>query len=1109
MLAFLGPFLAMFAGVAALGGGGNGDDKAASAAATGKKDDGDAPKASVHTSETPASVDKAGGSEPEFVSVPAEIDNPEPGNPAYGNAEPENPEPGNVSEPENTNPEPGNTPAPPVSAAEDTNPEPENTEPDNPEPGNTGSEASNPEPGNPEPGNSEPGNTPPEEPEEPAEEPNVVTQPGSVPTGSNGQQDNTNGDANTSVDLGASTTVEGGRVTTIDTGFDNIQSIKVTSPPEFGNLTVNPDNTLALVLSNTTDSGPLSFSYEVTLKNGTTKSVDQTVNVEQQIQLSGWATGDNYMLEVDDNGDLIVEHGDVHRTVHLSNSKDALTKADIAAREGLQEKDIDQDWLLDHPEYGATPEMALAYEPGIQLWYGLIGEGSEPGSHHLLFEKGYSYDNGRFIQAGTEGESEMHPIYVGSYGDGDRPIMENELRIYQAASKNVVIDGLEFEDGIMVLNGENILFNDLVLTDQGMNLQKSDGITVRDSALYEITKDEPTGKETWWQLDDRISGIFATKNDGLLIEGTFVDKVGWEDDYDYNRDADAGQPPSMYSQNVYIQRDNTEVTFRDNVSMRAASFGAQVRSGGFIEDNVFIDNNAGLNFLGGDVEKDGDRTGHFTLATDNVVTSGASKRVDLHEGARTLGINDAGDLSTLNDNIVTHLANPDDPDELAEKKSTHAAVAGGSKAYYNDTIVYNWVAGNDDVDHKNFRSPDTNVDGLDTGILDDTTIQNFAAELLGDSDATIEDLAEYLRAQANGDFDDLVDADVIIAYFQKGFGIDEDVRTSATTLRFVPNDLGDGIRWDNRLNWDTQDLPGQIDGDSVDLGGNWVQFSGTTTVDDLDFGSGGKIEVNYGKLSVEGAVSVGDAGAQVIIEGPGQFWIDGYRDNDTLDIDVVGGRFANEGTVTGTLDLTVTTGQAILASGGDTMELSEDSQITIVGSDNKVGFDGDRGGQATLELEDGAVLRFEADDDGFGSISEMRSGAFGDSPNVQSGLDLGVGTLELDVSGLGSQAYSGTLMSADQMVGVFDKIDVSGLGGGRDGTLIFDYNTDELRIELGAAGKGDGDFTVQTIGDMDNAKSASALWQALTDGKGTYNDDTRYDLVVDDDEVGMDLLPAA
>jgi hypothetical protein len=62
--------------------------------------------------------------------------------------------------------------------------------------------------------------------------------------------------------------VSAGRVTTLEHGGDNIASIRVIEGPQFGNLTVNPDNTLALVLSHSQQTGQISFSYEVSYGNG-------------------------------------------------------------------------------------------------------------------------------------------------------------------------------------------------------------------------------------------------------------------------------------------------------------------------------------------------------------------------------------------------------------------------------------------------------------------------------------------------------------------------------------------------------------------------------------------------------------------------------------------------------------------------------------------------------------------------------------------------------------------------------------------------------------------------------------------------------------------------
>ena len=84
--------------------------------------------------------------------------------------------------------------------------------------------------------------------------------------------------------------IAAGRVTTLDTGLENVASIKITELPEIGNLTVNPDNTLALVLTGTDYSGPLSFQYDATFDDGTSQNFDYTVDVQPLTALKGWST---------------------------------------------------------------------------------------------------------------------------------------------------------------------------------------------------------------------------------------------------------------------------------------------------------------------------------------------------------------------------------------------------------------------------------------------------------------------------------------------------------------------------------------------------------------------------------------------------------------------------------------------------------------------------------------------------------------------------------------------------------------------------------------------------------------------------------------------------
>ncbi len=880
--------------------------------------------------------------------------------------------------------------------------------------------------------------------------------------------------------------VAAGRVTTIDTTLEDVAAIKITGMPEVGNLTVNPDNTLALVLTGTDYDGPLSFSYEATYSDGTTEVFEQDVTVNPLEQMKGWATGESsYMLEVDDEGDLIIEHGDDHREVYVSGDDDALSRADIAALHGVDEGDIDGEWLMDHPEYGSKPLMALDQEMGQELWNTLAPTG---GSNWLLLENGYEYDL-PILPENAGGESELHPLYVGGYGTGAAPKIIDQVS-QQFTTGNIVIDGLEFGDRVFIANTNNLILNEIVMDGHQLGFQTTssaremEGVTLRNSLIHDAVEDAPVGDA--WGDADRIQGLFARNVEGLVIEGTTFDHNGWGDGFTPDGDPDYGQSPSKMSHNIYLQFNNEDITFRDNIVMRGASFGAQIRPGGFIEDNIFIDNNAALGAFGGEKLADGTYDGHFSLLNGNVATSGAAKQID-QIGALTWGLRANGNDSLI-DNIVVHLADPNNPEEYAEKHGNGEAIKLPNGAYYDDTIVYNWIAQNFSQTRIDINA-DRNIEGLDKDLLDDTTIQNFTAALLDNPEATIDDLGQYLQSQVADGTLDPVDADEINDYFKDAFGVSNDMRFGAETLRFVPNDLGDGVRWDSRINWSTDDLPGTVDGDSVDLGGNAVTFAtNTVEIEDIDLGINGHLGIYSGKLTVNGTTSADGDQSGISIDGSGQLWMNGYEDSDMLDVDIDGGRFANAGDVSGQVDITVEDGQAILAASGADMSLGMGSYLTLVGDDADVGFDGSDGGIATLQI-DGGRIDFVADADGFTTLSEFRSGAFGDTTDVMSGIDMGAGTLGIDVTALNGTALEQVLLGADQILGSFDTIELVGLANDQDATVIFDYESDIVTFRITAAGDGSGQVTTEFQGDMMAAEvESAALWAVLTEGQGTYSD---------------------
>lgn len=874
-----------------------------------------------------------------------------------------------------------------------------------------------------------------------------------------------------------------GRVTTLTIDEDDITSIEVLTKGEHGNVTVNPDNTLALVLTKSGSDADISFDIRVTYANGEIE--DRTVNVDvtEGEQDAGWGVGNYYKLETDVNDRTVVEHGDNHRKVHVSGSEDALTLQDIANIEGVALWKVNGAFLIEHEEYGSSPDMALAVDAAKTLWTGLLNE--EGGSSDwLLFERGYEYEDLSYsiLVYDGHGESELNPLYVGAYGEGDRPVINSALISIKGGSNNVVIQDLHFTDGALLYSGNNLLFENVEFTEKDMIVQgvgkSMSGITLRNSSIYDVHLEEPNdGREVWAAIPDRIAGIYVSNTKDTLIENTFFDHAGWVEGYETNGE----QPPSMASHNLYIQSDNNGINLRDNIVMRGAGNDAQIRSGGFIEDNLFLDSNAGVMFAGGGLNSETglEQGGNYTLFSNNVLTSGAHRVAEGQSAAVTLGVSNLGFMATLVNNIVTHLANPNDPDEYAAKKNVQTALGHvRDDPYYNDTIVYNWAGGTRDPDFQN-----QNTDGLDFAALNETTIQNFTAQLLGTETASIADLANFLRSQVQGELDTVVDADLINAFFQTAFGLSTELRSEAVTLRFVPDELGDGVRWDNRLNWDTEDLPGTQDGDSVDLAGNWVNFGGTTVLENLAFGADGRLSVKSGRLELTGELRVEKEGGELSIDSAGQVWINGYTDTDRLSINADGGRFANTGIFTGSADLRVTdNAQVILASDGAAYVLGDKNKIVVTGGDSKVGFDGDKGDTAVFLLSDDSKLKFNSENGEIGTISEFYSGRFDEDGNgVRSGVNLGDATLIVDVSAisaLGQAKYD--LIRVDELIGKFGAVEITGLASDQNVKILIDYDTDKVTLLLGAVGAGSGVLTEQIIGDESSAQSDAGLFEALT-----------------------------
>ncbi|MEM6742865.1 MAG: hypothetical protein AAF676_03880, partial [Pseudomonadota bacterium] len=871
-----------------------------------------------------------------------------------------------------------------------------------------------------------------------------------------------------------------GRVETLS--VENAASVRLLSQPEHGHVSVNPDGTLALVLTLTDYVGELSFDYEVELPGGGTEVRTAEIEAIPGLQEAGWGTGANhYMLAVDEDDRVIVEHGDNHRKVYITESEDGLTAEDIAAHEGVAVETVTGSWLRDQrPAYGASEELALVEKLGAELWGAINPRGSEA-SNWLLLERGYTYEIVHPFVRGASGESELHPLYMGAWGEGDEPKLFTNVNSVNSGNKNIYIEDSSFEVGLRILNDKtNVIITESFISGgdaifQGEPGGLQTGITIRNTSFLDSWYESPKSVDEnglWTAWGNRTSGFYGSHIDGLLFEGTLFDHNGWAPDFSQNGGEDGGHPPSMFSHNAYLQFDTRDVTMRDSAIMRGASVGVQYRGGAFVEDNLFLDNNVALSVHRGH-EDLSSHLGNYSLISGTLSSAAAVRGAEVPMiGALDWGVRDQSYLTSLVDSIVAHANNPDDPTDTTAGSSALARTKDANG--YDDTIIWRWGEEN------------ANVDGLDPEVLNQTTIQRYTAQLLGRETATVDDFAEYMRSLDGAEYAAAVED--VLKYFRDGFGIDTTERTDPTTLRFIPDARGDGVRWDNRMNWSTGDLPETVDGDSVDLGGNTVVFGGTVALTDLHFGDHGELLVPHGRLIVEGELTVGAEGGALMIERAGQFWTEGFAGGGHLDIDVTGGRFANTGAFKGQATLAATDGQVVLGVDDALYAVTDGSRLEILGAEARVGFDGAENGIALLGLDPGGTLAFTAADGALGSIREFRTGAFGDAPQVGSGVDLGDGVLFLNIAELDFGTTEAVLIQADELIGMFSRVDVAGLGE-RALDVIVDYEADQVRLRLGEAAGAVGTVELFGLGDETSVDAGDeAVMQALIDAQGSYEE---------------------
>jgi len=222
----------------------------------------------------------------------------------------------------------------------------------------------------------------------------------------------------------------------------------------------------------------------------------------------------------------------------------------------------------------------------------------------LLFKRGDEWENqslGRWSKSGRDDSARM---LLTTYGDAGLPRprfltgTSRGMRVIAGDSfHDVAIVGLHFEPhlrqptdspvgiDISSQDAENILLEDCFVTGYSTNIvvqsrgeNMTEDVTVRRCVITNS-----------WSTTGHSEGLFVRNVNRVTIEECVFDHNGWNESI-------AEAEPTKYNHNMYLSTNNIDVIVRDCLSTRAAATACQARTGGIVENNVFLESPLGLNF---------------------------------------------------------------------------------------------------------------------------------------------------------------------------------------------------------------------------------------------------------------------------------------------------------------------------------------------------------------------------------------------------------------------------------------------------------------------------------------------------------------------------------
>jgi len=329
----------------------------------------------------------------------------------------------------------------------------------------------------------------------------------------------------------------------------------------------------------------------------------------------------------------------------------------------------------------------------------------------LLLKRGDTWIMGEGLGAFYSGRSAAEPMVVSWYGDqGNRPLIKTEkpfVWIQDQKRSNLAFVGLELyaykhdpnsadyesESGVsgismIAATGENILIEDCKFNYMQMGAYTTghgESGTLKNLNFRRNICIHSWAGESYviHELRTRVQGMYISGVDGILIEENLFDHNGWDEQI-----KNAGA--TMFNHNIYMSEVNPncdKIIVRGNILARASAHGLQLRSGGLVEDNLFVQNAINLNV---GYHKNASLPGAHGIVKNNVfqeVRLMDSTNVEYPRTASVRGIGEITIPSVIENNIFSHCLN-----EAQFAIDTYDDKWGcGGELIRQNNVVYKWT----------------------------------------------------------------------------------------------------------------------------------------------------------------------------------------------------------------------------------------------------------------------------------------------------------------------------------------------------------------------------------------------------------------------------------